>query len=590
MKTLTLIILAALTALAQDIHFPVLFGKKTAKWYVDATNGSDANSGRSKSAALKTTTALWGKRGQWYYSADGGTWEQLTAIPILWDTFSVDKSAPVGSSIQMVPDAKQWIVTADTESKLSISSGALNIAGKTSPSWGDPGMFSSQNISIISGVLACRTFTSTSGVGYFGFTNSTGLYLETAPNDGMTTGDYCWLMLPGGTTLQVAKNVTGKDVGEVITSYPGYGEFGAPLTRLSLKYGLTNNNGVAALGEAKVVYLGGAFDAASTRFDLASYYTSALSAGSVASLPSADGLFEFTFTYEAGVTKNFYFRRSDGNNAIILRYDQGASTVKWIKLEGGVETTLNTKTGYAQTAGQSHTSMIKIKGSSMEALMVTPSGATSSFNVSTTGFSSDTNLTNLAQYPVVWNITPQKTKWTSAPRYFLPYGDSKTAANGLTTWPELLTAATANVQSPWKIAVGGRTTASAKAACDAELAAATVGTPDVILYNLGINDGTIDPTWDTNTAYIWDAMHTKWPSATIYVVRPWAVGNDAQYNTIASHQDALMATRAWVRAGVDERVTVKGSDNGATMTTDGVHYSTAGHSAMKSAWIAALGW
>ncbi len=39
---------------------------------------------------------------------------------------------------------------------------------------------------------------------------------------------------------------------------------------------------------------------------------------------------------------------------------------------------------------------------------------------------------------------------------------------------------------------------------------------------------------------------------------------------------------------MDERVTVKGSDDGASETSDGIHYSNAGAVLVTAAWLAAI--
>jgi hypothetical protein len=41
---------------------------------------------------------------------------------------------------------------------------------------------------------------------------------------------------------------------------------------------------------------------------------------------------------------------------------------------------------------------------------------------------------------------------------------------------------------------------------------------------------------------------------------------------------------------MDERVWLEGGDDGATMTTDGVHYSSAGQTACAAAWQTVLGY
>jgi len=101
---------------------------------------------------------------------------------------------------------------------------------------------------------------------------------------------------------------------------------------------------------------------------------------------------------------------------------------------------------------------------------------------------------------------------------------------------------------------------------------------DDVFIDLGVNDSTPgDATWQSNYAYIVDAIHTKWPSAKIIISYPWKRSWGA--STAACHTaiDAMLSTRGpWAVAGDDEAVWLEGGDNGVTMTSDGVHYSTAG--------------
>ena len=176
----------------------------------------------------------------------------------------------------------------------------------------------------------------------------------------------------------------------------------------------------------------------------------------------------------------------------------------------------------------------------------------------------------------------------------MPYGDSKTAdgsGQNVESYPQYLCRAIGAFETPSRIAVGGRSTAAAAAAVDAELAA-TNGTPDYILYNLGANDASVlvEATWKANTAYILDAMHTKWPNAQIYMARPWRRGYASNCNTIATWQDSVMSTRSWVHVGPDERVFLENGDDGARYTSDGVHpRAQEGYIVTARAWQSALG-
>lgn len=144
------------------------------------------------------------------------------------------------------------------------------------------------------------------------------------------------------------------------------------------------------------------------------------------------------------------------------------------------------------------------------------------------------------------------------------------------------------------LALNGGTVALMAASIVADLAAVT-DTPTHILFNLGANDSLALPAqavWEANLATILDAMHTKWPSIRIYVSRPWRRGAPAgSLDSIATWINNVRATRtAWVFLGDDERVWLEGGDDGATNTSDGLHYSVAGAAAKAAQMVTVLGY
>jgi lysophospholipase L1-like esterase len=123
--------------------------------------------------------------------------------------------------------------------------------------------------------------------------------------------------------------------------------------------------------------------------------------------------------------------------------------------------------------------------------------------------------------------------------------------------------------------------------------------PAVILLNLGVNDlGFTAPgslpnqtTWQNNYIAIIDALNAQWPSVPIYLMKPWKQGFDANCDTLAGWIDNVIAARpAAAFAGPDERTWLKSGDNGATRTSDGVHYSAAGHTECAAQWKTTLGY
>jgi lysophospholipase L1-like esterase len=185
---------------------------------------------------------------------------------------------------------------------------------------------------------------------------------------------------------------------------------------------------------------------------------------------------------------------------------------------------------------------------------------------------------------------------------FMAYGDSKSQGQadltapyvlGSNGYPRMLSDRTGLQEVP-RIGVSGRTAATAQAAIDAELAA-YIFTPYYILCNLGANDALALPaqaTWKANYKYVLQAMHVKWATAQIYIMRPWRQGTDAACNSMATWIGELVADAdltGYCHLGPDERVFLKSSDNGASYTADGVHPNRAGHYVTAQQWQTALG-
>lgn len=177
-------------------------------------------------------------------------------------------------------------------------------------------------------------------------------------------------------------------------------------------------------------------------------------------------------------------------------------------------------------------------------------------------------------------------------------GDSRTSSVN-NTWPDSLAA---NLRLPsdlvWGMSdggVGGQTTQQAASTINSMIAGLSPQQPVVnILLNWGANDmGGLpaEATWEGYYYTILDALHAQWPNAKCYIMRPWKRGFDADAATLHGWIDTIVAARSTFAAvGPDEAVWLKGSDNGATNTTDGQHYSAAGEIACASVWQTTLGY
>jgi lysophospholipase L1-like esterase len=144
----------------------------------------------------------------------------------------------------------------------------------------------------------------------------------------------------------------------------------------------------------------------------------------------------------------------------------------------------------------------------------------------------------------------------------------------------------------YTIAANGRTAASGAAEIDAELAASSAN-PGYILFNLGVTDVDALPaeaTWKANIGYILDAMHAKWPSAKIYMMRVWRRDYGSECNTLDGWIDAIIAARDYCYTGPDERVFLENGDDGATYTTDGIHPNAAGYALTAAQWQTVMGY
>jgi len=190
-------------------------------------------------------------------------------------------------------------------------------------------------------------------------------------------------------------------------------------------------------------------------------------------------------------------------------------------------------------------------------------------------------------------------------------GDSKSDTDR--TWPTLMFAdlntaglATQNVFAedlPRNWAVGGYKLSTLKSSFDAFMLehagkASSVCDKFVFLINVGANDVSgviVEATWKTNYNYIIDAILTEYPTGKIYITKPWRRDYGTECDTLAGYIDDIVAAYAisnpdHVYVGDDECTWLEGGDNGATMSSDGIHYSTAGNTAKAAAIRAVIGY
>lgn len=180
----------------------------------------------------------------------------------------------------------------------------------------------------------------------------------------------------------------------------------------------------------------------------------------------------------------------------------------------------------------------------------------------------------------------------NSPRGILWVGDSKTIQEF-----QIYTLDALNVtpfyqwaELPVKVGIGGIGAANMAARVASDIAAMDYPPTEIIL-NLGANDfATIGDgsTWKTNMTAIITAYHTAFTSANIRIVKAWSRGYAAEIAIANARIDEMYASYTWLRPGFNENI-LAGGDDGATYTTDGVHYSAAGLALIGAAAAAIIG-
>lgn len=531
----------------------------------------------------------------------------VASLNILNEQFTTTQAAPLTSPRNAEPGPGVGTIV-DTTNKLSIAGSILAVAGGTG-TWGDPGINWQQTIFPVNRVFdfSLRQRSAISSTARIGFRSGANPFADSSIflNANNT--------LPGGGgvfSLPTVQNTWYQC--RIVSATERFFMFvkGGIYTNWRLifvtKKAESPNLFPAFTGNVGILDLDDLLIYDSTGWGELGLYTG-YSATGAAITGVADGLTEITWTAQAAETFDLQVRRTDDNNCLIVRGDQAGSTIKLFTKVAGVETQIATA---AQTwlANTTYTILVYTNGTAIQVFTVIaaastasyagPISTTSSVQQSATGAktSGAAWVKDLLAYPLTYADGFITQTALRTPINVMPYGDSKTNdSSGFKTdkWPQYFCRAVGASETPTRIAVSGQSTAAAKIAIDAALAAA-VGTPNYILYNLGANDVVAMPaqaTWETNTAYILDAMHTKWPSAQIYLMRVWIRAQLANCNTLATWQGNVLATRsAWAHVGPDERIFLENGDDGARYTSDGTHPRVQeGYILTAAQWKTALG-
>lgn len=117
--------------------------------------------------------------------------------------------------------------------------------------------------------------------------------------------------------------------------------------------------------------------------------------------------------------------------------------------------------------------------------------------------------------------------------------------------------------------------------------------PESVLINLGSNDlfwinqGSVNQaSWTANMGTILDAVHAKWPTANVYLMRvynsDWPTEQTALDDTYIPA--ALVGRTAWAFVGPDERTFLPGN------TSDNTHPTAHGYDLTNEEWQPVLGY
>lgn len=182
----------------------------------------------------------------------------------------------------------------------------------------------------------------------------------------------------------------------------------------------------------------------------------------------------------------------------------------------------------------------------------------------------------------------------SPSRFYLLHGDSKTAVGLGREWDYKFEYYAENITNQgWadvaNFAVGGLTVINAQATIDADLAAVSATPiPEFALINFGANDSKTEQTeatWKAAYLYILDAIHTKWSTTKLYLMRAWQRDYPDNCDILAGWIADIVAARDFVYLGPDERVFLENGDDGATYMADASHPNELGRDKTAAEWV-----
>jgi lysophospholipase L1-like esterase len=334
----------------------------------------------------------------------------------------------------------------------------------------------------------------------------------------------------------------------------------------------------------------------------------------------ADAILEFTWTPAANETFIWEFRKTDDDNTLKIICIQADSTITAYRETAGADTPLTAvSTVQTWTVGTPYRIVIMLYGTGVgiNVANVVKYSTTTTIQQTATGMKVAGFATGANWYAWKSNLTALLPTFLvpNVPlRYYLVIGDSKSVNNVWETpFESLVNTPAARWTRVATLAVAGRSVNVEKALIDAQLAALPASpAPEFCCINLGTNDVNGDAPndvyygdanedgaeWTAALQYIIDAVHTKWGSCAVYIMRPWKPDQGGvDYQTkLTVIDDTLIAAaitgRAWAHLGPDESVFLENGDGGATYIAplpDGIHPNTAGYTLTANQWKTTLG-
>lgn len=542
------------------------------------------------------------------------SWQRAMLMPfaaggiiyILLDRFTTDAAAPLTTPRTCEPGPGQLTIV-DTNSIVSVSSAQLVLNGTpaandriTSASQarlcGRAFLFSVPSRTTITNGQCNFSFgptvTSTSIDAGFEYVSTTAIRWKSGvtviePTYTLGAGVHDFAIIMRGTGAWLYGRNGGTGVYTLLWVYNA--ATAAEFARLILTGAFAT---AITMDDFRITDIGGQY---ATDYGIATDRVASPSSGATATMTS-DAVVEFTWTVATNETLELDVRRTDASNRWCIRCSQSGSTIKVIEINAGSETE-RSSTAQTWTNTTAYRIVVTADGTTIKPyvdLVPKTAYASASFNATATGvavagFATGSNL-------VAWGRFAALPFDKQSLVGFLPYGDSKTQGAGDDTppalgangYPPLLAGIlSGTTESPLRIARSGANIATMRANVTADLLNTEGLTPNWILCNVGANDVVAMPTqaaFEADYGAVIDAMHTKWPNALIGVMRIWRQTYDANSDTLATWIGNVVSARSYCFLGPDERVFLKGNDDGATYTADGLHPNHAGYILTAQQW------